>query len=492
MRLLSQTELANTLEDLFGVTFTEAELPYGGVGITTFASPHEDFVGSSDFEKLERITDRVAEQVVAEHQASGGKCAETGDAGGCATAVLRAQGRRLFRRPLTAAELGAYTKVYDAERARKGVVAGLKLALTGMLQSPFFLYRSEIGEEAAPGLRRLTDWEYASAISFLITRSTPDDVLLDAAASGALRTADGVKTQVRRLLATKRGREGVMDFYLRWLNFQRWDDVEKDTKLFPSFSATFKQAALRELTETLEREILSGKGSFKGLLTTSKGFVDTRLAGIYGVKGSAAPALVDLDPTMRAGVFTQVAFLTNASKDSDTDVFHAGAMVFEQLLCQPFPPPPNNPFDIPFTPDPKLSRRENLERRTMSSATCAACHRILNGVAMTFDGYDPIGRHRTSVDGQPIDTQGELVATKDADGSFANLPALMRRLADSTQVSTCHVRRWLEYALGRHSADGDAASIDRAHATFAAARHDVLTMLAEMVLSDAFVLRRKI
>lgn len=492
VRLLSQVELANTLEDLFGITVSEAELPYGGVTVTALASPPGDFIGATDFEKLDRLTERAAGQLVARLQGGAGRCPESGDASACVTGVLQAQGRRIFRRPLAAAELASYLKIYEAERARKGNVAGLTLALTGMLQSPYFLYRTEIGEPAIAGRRRLGDWEYASAVSYLITRSTPDDLLLEAAGSGGLRTADGVRAQVRRLLQTRRGREGVMDFYTRWLNLQRWDDVEKDAKLFPTFGATFKQAAMRELRDAIEREVLSGKGSFRGLLVTTKGFVDSRLAAVYGVKAPVTPGPVDLDPATRAGIWTQVAFLTNTSKDNDTDPFHAGALVFKQLLCQPFPPPPENPFDVPYTPNPALSRRQNFERRTTASEACAACHRILNPVALAFDAYDAIGRHRTTLDGHPVDTRGELRGTRDADGPFAHVPELMKRLSASEQVSACHVRRWLEYALGREAEDADAASVERAHAAFAARGFDVLAMLSELVLSDAFVHRRSL
>jgi hypothetical protein len=491
VRLLSRTELANTLEDLFGVTVGEAELPYAGVVVGAFASPPSDFVGSTDFEKLERVTERVADQLVAKHQGGAGRCPETGDATACVTGVLQAQGRRIFRRPLSTAEVSSYLKLYEAERARKGNVAGLSLALTGMLQSPFFLYRTELGEDTASGLRRLTDWEYASAISFVVTRSAPDDALLDAAGGGALRTPEGVRAQVRRLLGSKRGREGVLDFYARWLNFQRWDDVEKDSKLFSAFTANFKQAAMRELTEAVGREVLSDKGSLRGLLTTSQGFVDARLAAVYGVKAPATPGLVDLDPATRVGVLTQIAFLANTSKDSDTDLFHAGSLVFKQLLCQPFPPPPDNALEVAFTPDPSLSRRQNLERHTTANATCAACHQVLNPVAMTFDAYDPIGKHRTTIDGRPIDTRGELTVTKDANGPFADLPELMKRLAGSSQVSACHVKHWLQYALGREATEADAPSIERAQAAFAAGQLGVLDMLGELFISDAFVLRRK-
>lgn len=494
VRLLSRDELQNTLEDLFGATVTDTDLPYGNVAVTSLASPPSDFVGASDFEKLDRITQNIAQEFVTKLQAGSGKCADAGGATpACVGDVLGAQGRRLFRRPLTTAELDAYKALYTAEKARKGHDAGLALALQGMLQSPSFLYRTEIGESSGvPGLQRLTTWEYAAALSFLITRSTPDDALLDAAASGALRTADGVRAQVRRLLGTKRGREGVLDFYTRWLQFQRWEDVDKDAKLFPSFDDAFKSAARRELFEVIAREVLSGKGSFRNLLTTRTGFVDAKLAAVYGVKAPGTPGPVDLDPATRAGVFTQAAFLANTSKDNDTDVLHAGSLIFKQVLCQPFPPPPDNPFLVGFTPDPMKSRRENLENRTTASAACAACHRVLNPVAVTFDAYDPIGRHRTTAEGHPIDTRGELKTTRDADGTFANLPEMMVHLARSAQVSECHVQHWLKYALGRELTEADGTSIKRAHEAFAAGNYDVMTMVAELVLGDAFVYRKKI
>lgn len=485
VRLLSREELKNTIQDLFGVAVADSELPYADIRLSTLASPASDFMGATDFERMDRLTYGVAQQFVAGLQAGPNRCADKNMA--CLDTLLSAHGRRIFRRPIDSVELKTYKGLYTQEATRKGHDAGLVLALTGMLQSPHFLYRSELGEPVpgADGLVRLADWEYAAALSFLLTRSTPDDALLDAA--GALRNPATVSAQVSRLLASKRGSAGVLDFYERWLGVHEFAEVEKDAKLFPTFDAAFKTAARREFHETVRAEVLGG-GSFRNLLLTSKGFVEAKLAAVYGVRAPVPAAQADLG-LVRAGLLTQVAFLAAASKENDTNPMHVGKTIFDQVLCQPFPSPPDNALLVPFTPMSGASRRQNMDLRT-AGAACQGCHKILNGVAFSFDAYDPIGRHRRKLEGLDIDTSGEFINTRDANGRFANVPEMMRLLAASTQVSECHVMQWLRYSLGRAETDADRPSLARAHEVFAQKGWNVLAMLTELSLSDAFVYRR--
>ncbi len=444
-------------------------------------------MGATDFEKVDRLTYGTAQHFVTKLQAGSSRCAQ-GDMA-CLDALLGGQGRRVFRRPLEVVELKAYKELYAKEALRKGHDAGLVLALTAMLQPPHFLYRSELGGvmPVEGTLLRLTDWEYAAALSFLLTRSTPDDAVLDAAAAGTLRAPQGVAAQITRLLASKRGSAGVLDFYERWLGVHEFAEVEKDAKLFPMFDAAFKMAARREFHETVRAEVLAG-GSFRNLLLTSKGFVEAKLAAVYGVRAPVPAAQADLG-LARAGLLTQVAFLASASKENDTNPLHVAKTIFDQVLCQPFPSPPDNALLVPFTPMPGASRRQNMDLRTAGGA-CQACHKILNGVAFSFDAYDPIGRHRKKLDGLDIDTSGEFINTRDANGRFANVPEMMRLLAASTQVSECHVMQWLRYSLGRAETDADRPSLARAHEVFAQKGWNVLAMLTELSLSDAFVYRR--
>ena len=59
--------------------------------------------------------------------------------------------------------------------------AGVNLALQLFLQSPHFLYRTELGTTVVNGVVPLSDYELASKLSYAIANTMPDDTLLAAA-----------------------------------------------------------------------------------------------------------------------------------------------------------------------------------------------------------------------------------------------------------------------------------------------------------------------
>src|SRR5262245_32997282 len=109
-------------------------------------------------------------------------------------------GRRVYRRELTAEEQARHRALFDqgASVLESGDARadGAQLVIEAMLQSPHFLYRTELGADGAP----LSGFEIATKLSFLLRNTTPDDALLDAAASGELDTAAGVLARARQLL----------------------------------------------------------------------------------------------------------------------------------------------------------------------------------------------------------------------------------------------------------------------------------------------------
>jgi hypothetical protein len=497
LRLLSRTELRNTLQDTLGVPITgNVDLVLGDSAATGFADPATDYIGGNDFQALDDLLAAVADQVVTRLQGSAGACRDGAGVPACVDTFVSGLGRKLFRRPMTPAELGRYRNLYASEKTRKDHASGLTLAVRGLLLSPNFLYRSEIGEAVAPGskIARLDDWEYASALAFTFARTAPDDALLNAAESGALRSPDRVRAEARRLLLGPRGADAVLDFYTRWMRLQDLPRVEKSGAFKPLFTEAVRAAASRELAEAVKREVLSGQGNFRNLLTTTKGFGADKaaaqtLASLYGAAAPAAGGAFELDAKTRAGVFTQLAFLIGVSKEADSSAMHTGALVFDKLLCQALPSPPDNVAAMTFDPDPALSRRQNMTLRTSPDA-CRPCHGVLNDVAMPFEGYDAVGRVRTQIDGFPVDVSGQLRNTRDADGAFQGVVGMMQLLARSTQVTECHAAHWLEYMLGRPRRSEDEPSLRRAHDGFAARGFDVPSLLAELATSDAFVYRR--
>src|SRR5678816_4274337 len=97
---------------------------------------------------------------------------------------------------------------------------GAQAVISAMLQSPYFLYRSEIG--TGTSTFTLTPFEVATELSYLLTGTTPDDTLLaaaDSVAGGSLTLASMIDQQATRLLATSSAGNAtaLMGFMTGWL-----------------------------------------------------------------------------------------------------------------------------------------------------------------------------------------------------------------------------------------------------------------------------------
>src|SRR5690606_12812652 len=119
--------------------------------------------------------------------------------------------------------------------------AGIKVALQGILQSPWFLYHVELGDdatEAAAGEPMpLSGHELASRLSYFLWDSMPDQALFDAASAGELATDEGIEAQVERMLDDPRAQEALASFHLQWLGVDEIEGLEKAPEVFPEFDA---------------------------------------------------------------------------------------------------------------------------------------------------------------------------------------------------------------------------------------------------------------
>src|SRR5262245_15723793 len=99
----------------------------------------------------------------------------------CGTTFIRGFGRRAFRTSLAASDprIASYLTLFMAGSSFSD---GAQAVITAMLQSPHFLYRSELGTQAG-GTFNLSAHEVATELAYLLTGSTPDDTLLSAADS---------------------------------------------------------------------------------------------------------------------------------------------------------------------------------------------------------------------------------------------------------------------------------------------------------------------
>src|SRR5262249_33929547 len=112
----------------------------------------------------QRAAETLAEQVVADPTLFAQLVPEPANLG--PRAFVASFGLRAFRRPLKDAELDHYAQLFaDAPAAfpnSDAVTAGTRMVVQAMLQSPFFLYRSELSTVVKGGGIPLDGYEIAS------------------------------------------------------------------------------------------------------------------------------------------------------------------------------------------------------------------------------------------------------------------------------------------------------------------------------------------
>jgi len=406
----------------------------------------------------------------------------------CIEQFVQQFGRRAFRRPLDDEERARYGDLYRTGVETYGERGGVRVVIAAMLQSPFFLYRTELGEGQpdAEGRLRLGAHEIASSLSFSLLGAPPDDDLLDRAEDGTLDTDAGVEQLARDLLEDPRARTGTTDFYRQMFGFDELMATEKDLELFPDFPAQ-RQSMLGELDAFVEHTLFEADRRLGTLLTADYTFVDQPLAELYGVEAPSVPfERTELTGTGRAGILTMPGVLAAFAATQSPSIAKRGVLVRSRLLCQPIPEPPPDAFDgLPEEGDSE-TLREYLEQVTAPSG-CQACHALINGPGFAFEGFDAVGARR---DG--FDASGELLSTRDADGEFDGAAELAQRLAGSEQVSECMTIQHFRWALGREVTQADACSITDAYTRFVEADGDLLELTVATIASEAFLYRRSL
>src|SRR5690606_21925048 len=136
---------------------------------------------------------------------------------------------------------------------------GIELVIRGILQSPGFLYVTELGDGASGETVTLTSHEIASELAYVFRGGPPDQELLDAAADESLLTADGREAQVRRLFETPLGRARAIQIVREWLGIDRILQTGKDTTAYPDFTDALRTGYWNE-TDAFVRGILDSSG----------------------------------------------------------------------------------------------------------------------------------------------------------------------------------------------------------------------------------------
>ena len=166
-------------------------------GLTDFSN-NEMVLGfdARNWSDFQSASETLAAQVTATDAALAKVYTGTDPAG-----FITTVGRRAYRRPLTTAEQATYMTLYNSGSSLMGsrstFAKGASLVIRAMLQSPYFLYRTELGAKNAA----LNGYEMAAKLSLWLRGTGPDDKTLDlAAGTGKLDTADGAAALATTML----------------------------------------------------------------------------------------------------------------------------------------------------------------------------------------------------------------------------------------------------------------------------------------------------
>ncbi len=472
-----------------------------------------DLLAEKYFSVAESVAARATETPAALAKLHG--CAQSVTAANeeaCARSIIEALLPRGFRRDATAAEVDEYLGLYKATRALSASLTfgnGVAAVISGMLQSPEFLYRVEFGTEVAENtaVRKLTGSEVATRLSYLFWQEPPDAALKQAAAAGTLGTPEGILSEAQRMLADQRSHGMVGHFFDNLLPITILPNLTRDKGLFPQFSANVGAAMRREVQRVLEYEIFENTtavpgspyaaGSWPAALTAPYTFVNQDLFDFYGADSFAAGTAsvtgtelkkVDLNPSQRLGLLTLAGMMAGTATTNLTNPVLRGGYVVKHLMCRDIPLP-----NFPVAPPEPYTGKTARERFGKHSAEpgCSGCHQYMDPIGLALENYDAVGRYRTTerteIDGvtydTPIDSSGSVPGVV---GTASGPVDLVRLLASSEETQACFAKNWMQFAYGRVLDTADECTRQSVLAAFKSANYDVKKLLLELTQTDSF------
>ncbi len=376
--------------------------------------------------------------------------------GPCAEQILATLAREAYRRPVTSADIDPLLAIYRGGLAQEGFEGGIRRAITAILASPFFLYRSE---PTPPGVEpgaiyRISDLELASRLSFFLWNSVPDPELLALASADRLHEPAVLQGQVERMLADPRAITLASNFAFQWLDVERLDEVNPDPKIFP-YVGDPREDFRTELKLFVD-SIFRGNQDVVDLLTAHYTFLNQRLALLYGINDVRGEEFrrVALDPSqsVRYGLLGKGAFLMGTSYPNRTAPVLRGQWILNYITATPPDPPPPGvkmTLDVktPGTEEKVLTIRQQMAEHR-DNPRCFSCHGLLDPLGLAFENFDAVGRWRTRdrISGTPIDPSGVLPG-----GIKVNGPDDVRRilLEHPTQFVQSLTENLMTYAIGR-------------------------------------------
>ncbi|MCH9682851.1 MAG: DUF1592 domain-containing protein [Deltaproteobacteria bacterium] len=371
----------------------------------------------------------------------------------CAAEFLDGPGRRLFRRSLSDDERARYLALLDEVVDEGGQFEDwVRWTVQTQLQSPHFLYRSELGDPTEPGdgWFELTGPEIATLLAFTLTGAPADDALMDEAEAGGLDTPDAILAAATALAFDDDGaprpalRQRLQLFHRQWLGLSTLANLQKDPDLYPGFDDAVKASMVAEIEAFVDDVVFEQRGDVADLLTTNRSQFDATLADYYGHGDDTGPTIKP--DGWGVGLLSLGGVLATHATYLATSPTQRGKLVRGRLLCLELPPPPPDVGDLPPV-DAAQTTRQRYEEH-VSNPSCAGCHIQVDPIGFGLEGIDAAGRYRSTDNGYPLDLTGLVYDLDGEQVDFEGATQLAEVLADAEKPALCMTAHMATFALG--------------------------------------------
>lgn len=466
LKILTQSEYQHSVEDLLGVDFNAADGLSADEKIGFFFNNTHASVVATSYSNYLIVAEEIAQWSAANDFAPALNCATANQ--DCADEFMSDLAPKIFRRPLDATEISTYSEMANGSLTSGDVSEGIAMALEAMLSSPQFLYRHELGE-ANPANSdidgdafELTSYEMATFLAYTFTGSTPDDILLAAAANDALRDEANILDQAVRLTSESGAKNVMGDFVGSWLGTADLDIANKDDNVWPGFSDIVPHMQ-NEIREMFANVMLDPNESFSSFYNADYTFVNEALAAHYGIQGVFGDAMQRVPTTERGGILANGAFMSRWGEAVESAPIIRSVRVRRRMLCQEQPDPPAGTFAAreqklaelsELLQDPTTTNRVKYHRLT-EDEPCTNCHlQYINPLGFGMEDFDTVGNVRSQdLNGNVIDAIGDLYApndynTVDEVESFMGTRDLGQVLTNLPAAQACIPKQMFRYVMG--------------------------------------------
>lgn len=466
LRLLTRTELQNSLTDVFPEVKSQwtASLPSNTISAVGFDNDQSATVGAQLASSVLDTATSVATAVTGNALSSLLPCSSSSADHSCAETFLNKYGQKLFRRPITSSEHDKYLAFFDASKTKSDFKTALKYMLIAMIQSPNALYRSEVGTDMGNGTRKLNAYEQITELAYNYTGTTPTDQMLQMASSGNL---GDLTSMAKSLLATDQGKAVLQHFFEQYFDYANVTSMSKPNieMKSPKFSEV-SDDMLNETRAFIDDIVFQKNGGLKDLLTANTTNPSKTLASYYGTGNaysggfpmpSSDYASVTRPAGTGVGIMAQGAFLASHAAPTNDSPTKRGLIPYRKLYCKQISPPANVPSldtTAPVAATHTTRDRYEMAHELTQGATgaCAGCHKLFDPIGFGFEHFDEGGRYRTKEGTYDVNSMATAVAADGSSMMFTDEESLMSDLVAQPVIQECMAAYLATFSYGTNDA----------------------------------------